>query len=63
EHNLDVIKQADWVIDLGPEGGVEGGQVIFQGTPEGLAAHGRGITSSYLRAALNGSQARGEAAS
>jgi excinuclease ABC subunit A len=63
EHNLDVIKQADWVIDLGPEGGVEGGQVIFQGTPEGLAAHGRGITSSYLRAALNGSHSRGEAAS
>jgi excinuclease UvrABC ATPase subunit len=42
---------------------VEGGHVIFQGTPEGLAAHGRGITSSYLRAALNGSHSRGEAAS
>jgi excinuclease ABC subunit A len=63
EHNLDVIKQADWVIDLGPEGGVEGGHVVFQGTPEALAAHGKGLTSRYLRVALNTSLARGEAAS
>src|SRR5205085_670226 len=38
EHNMDVVKQADWVIDLGPEGGVEGGGLVFQGTPEALAA-------------------------
>jgi excinuclease ABC subunit A len=52
EHNLHVIKQADWVIDLGPEGGEDGGEVVFQGTPEGLAAHGRSHTSRYLRDVL-----------
>ncbi len=41
EHNLHVIKQADWVIDLGPEGGDEGGRLVFEGTPEALAAHGQ----------------------
>jgi excinuclease ABC subunit A len=53
EHNLHVMKQADWVIDLGPEGGEEGGEVVFQGTPEGLAAQGRGHTARYLRTVLN----------
>jgi len=52
EHNLHVIKQADWVIDLGPEGGEEGGEVVFQGTPEALAAHGEGHTARYLRSVL-----------
>jgi len=53
EHNMDVVKQADWVIDLGPEGGAEGGRLVFQGTPEGLAAaNGVSLTSRYLRAAL-----------
>ncbi len=52
EHNLQVIKQADWVIDLGPEGGEQGGRVVFQGTPEALAAAGRGHTAKYLRDAL-----------
>jgi excinuclease ABC subunit A len=52
EHNLHVIKQADWVIDLGPEGGAAGGELVFQGTPEALAAHGRGHTARYLRPAL-----------
>jgi len=52
EHNLHVIKQADWVIDLGPEGGAAGGELVFQGTPEALAASGRGHTARYLRAAL-----------
>ena len=42
EHNMDVVKQADWVIDLGPEGGAEGGALVFQGTPEALAAHAGG---------------------
>jgi excinuclease ABC subunit A len=54
EHNMDVVKQADWLIDLGPEGGVGGGKLVFQGTPEGLAAHSGSQTSRYLRAVLNG---------
>ena len=49
EHNLHVIKQADWVIDLGPEGGAEGGEIVFQGTPEELVSRGRGHTSRHLR--------------
>jgi excinuclease ABC subunit A len=52
EHNMDVVKQADWVIDLGPEGGAEGGALVYQGTPEGLAATPGSLTSRYLRAAL-----------
>ena len=52
EHNLHVIKQADWVIDLGPEGGAEGGNLVFQGTPEALAASGHGHTARYLRSVL-----------
>jgi len=55
EHNMDVVKQADWVVDLGPEAGAEGGHLVFQGTPEALAAHGRGPTSHYLREALESS--------
>jgi excinuclease ABC subunit A len=53
EHNLDVIKCADWVIDLGPDGGDEGGEIIFEGTPEGLAACEKSITGFYLREKLN----------
>jgi excinuclease ABC subunit A len=52
EHHLDVIKRADWVIDLGPEGGEEGGHVLFEGTPEALAESGRSATAPYLREAL-----------
>jgi excinuclease ABC subunit A len=52
EHNMDVVKQADWVVDLGPEGGADGGRLVFQGTPEALAAQGSGATARYLRAAL-----------
>jgi len=52
EHNMDVVKQADWVIDLGPEGGAAGGHLVFQGTPEALVANGTGDTSRYLRDAL-----------
>jgi excinuclease ABC subunit A len=52
EHNMDVVKQADWVIDLGPEGGEAGGHVLFQGTPEALAASGVGATGKYLREVL-----------
>ena len=49
EHNLDVIKSADWVIDLGPGGGRHGGQVLFQGTPEGLIENKDSITATYLK--------------
>ncbi|MCI2426122.1 excinuclease ABC subunit UvrA [Candidatus Acetothermia bacterium] len=48
EHNLDVIKTADWIIDLGPEGGVEGGRVIAVGTPEAVAKNDRSYTGHYL---------------
>lgn len=53
EHNLDVIKVADWVIDLGPEGGAAGGRVIAEGTPEEVAAVAASHTGALLRAALN----------
>ncbi|MGB6602880.1 MAG: excinuclease ABC subunit UvrA [Steroidobacteraceae bacterium] len=52
EHNLDVIKTADWVIDLGPEGGEGGGEVIVSGTPETVAACERSYTGQYLRPLL-----------
>ncbi|HET9044998.1 MAG TPA: excinuclease ABC subunit UvrA, partial [Burkholderiales bacterium] len=52
EHNLDVIKTADWVVDLGPEGGDGGGRIIAQGTPEEVAATEGSYTGQYLRAAL-----------
>ena len=48
EHNLDVIKTADWVLDLGPEGGVRGGEVVAQGTPEQVAKEPRSFTGHYL---------------
>jgi excinuclease ABC subunit A len=48
EHNLDVIKTADWVIDLGPEGGAGGGQIIAQGTPEQVARSKASFTGKYL---------------
>jgi excinuclease ABC subunit A len=49
EHNLDVIKTADWVIDLGPEGGDGGGEVIATGTPEDVAANKKSFTGEYLK--------------
>ena len=49
EHNLEVIKTADWVIDLGPEGGDKGGHLVFQGTPEELVADGKSLMTAYLR--------------
>jgi excinuclease ABC subunit A len=52
EHNLDVIKTADWVIDMGPEGGAGGGTVVVQGTPEAVAACERSHTGAYLTRAL-----------
>ena len=55
EHNLDVIKQADWIIDLGPEGGQEGGRIVAQGTPEHVARNKKSYTGQILARALNGS--------
>jgi excinuclease ABC subunit A len=49
EHNLDVIKTADWVIDLGPEGGDEGGEIVAEGTPEQIAKNERSYTGEYLK--------------
>ncbi len=48
EHNLDVIRSADWLIDMGPEGGQKGGQLLFEGTPEALKKSGVGHTAQYL---------------
>jgi excinuclease ABC subunit A len=53
EHNLDIIKSADWVIDLGPEGGAGGGQIIAQGTPEEVAENEASYTGHYLRPMLH----------
>jgi excinuclease ABC subunit A len=52
EHNLDVIKTADWVIDLGPEGGDGGGRIIAEGAPEEVAQLAHSYTGRYLRASL-----------
>jgi len=53
EHNLDVIAEADWVIDLGPEGGEAGGHIVAQGTPEEIARNRGSHTGRYLRTVLN----------
>ncbi len=53
EHNLDVIKSADWIIDLGPEGGDEGGELIFAGTPEALSNEKSSYTGAFIKKILN----------
>jgi excinuclease ABC subunit A len=56
EHHLDVVKQADWIIDLGPEGGEAGGRIVAQGTPEDVAGVKRSFTGQALAKVLkNGS--------
>jgi excinuclease ABC subunit A len=52
EHNLDVIKQSDWIVDLGPEGGEAGGEIVAQGTPEDVAAVDESYTGRFLRELL-----------
>jgi excinuclease ABC subunit A len=59
EHNLDVIKSADWVIDLGPEGGEAGGHVVATGTPEQVARNQQSHTGKYLARVLNGRNGNG----
>jgi excinuclease ABC subunit A len=53
EHNLEVIKSADWVIDLGPEGGEKGGEIVFEGTPEDLCQHPASYTGKFLKPKLS----------
>jgi excinuclease ABC subunit A len=52
EHNLDVIKTADWIIDMGPEGGEGGGKIIAEGTPEDIVKINKGYTAKYLKKML-----------
>ena len=52
EHNLDVIRQADWVIDMGPRAGKEGGRIVAQGSPEEVASTSESVTGLYLREML-----------
>ena len=52
EHNLDVIRCSDWIIDLGPDGGDKGGEIVVTGTPEEVAAHPTSHTGRYLKQVL-----------
>jgi excinuclease ABC subunit A len=52
EHNLDVIKTADWIVDLGPEGGAGGGTIVAHGTPEDVADNPDSVTGKYLKPLL-----------
>jgi excinuclease ABC subunit A len=53
EHNLDVVKTADWIVDFGPEGGDGGGRILIQGTPEEVAADPTSWTGRYLKQILD----------
>lgn len=53
EHNLDVIKQADWIIDIGPDGGNNGGEVVFIGTPMDMVQNAKTLTADSLRASCS----------
>jgi excinuclease ABC subunit A len=59
EHNLDVIKSADWVIDLGPDGGSRGGNIVAEGTPEQVAKNKKSYTGQFLAEALTSGGSRG----
>ena len=52
EHNLDVMKRADWLIDVGPDGGTAGGEIVFTGRPAEMIEHAQTITAEYLRKSL-----------
>ena len=53
EHNLDVIKTADWIIDMGPDGGVNGGQIIAEGNPEKITQINESYTGNFLKNIIN----------
>jgi len=59
EHNLEVIKTADWIIDLGPEGGDGGGEIVASGTPEGIVKVKRSYTGQFLAPALGRRERKG----
>ena len=59
EHNLDVIKTADWIVDLGPEAGEKGGSIIIEGTPETVASHGSSQTGRFLASDLKNAEGGG----
>ena len=61
EHNLEVIKTADWLIDLGPEGGDGGGEIVAAGTPEDIARVKRSYTGQFLAPVLSRREAKGKA--
>jgi excinuclease ABC subunit A len=61
EHNLDVLLQADHLIDLGPEGGDKGGEVVVTGTPEKVAGHTRSYTGIYIKELLDRNRSSGQA--
>ena len=58
EHNLDVIKTADWIIDLGPDGGPAGGEILASGTPEEIANNTNSDTGKYLKPILRSKQGK-----
>jgi excinuclease ABC subunit A len=62
EHNLEVVKTADWIIDMGPEGGDGGGEVVAMGTPEEIARNPRSYTGAYLKATMTRRPAKRKAA-
>ena len=62
EHHLDVIKQADWLIDLGPEGGADGGRIVAQGTPEQVARNKKSYTGQALAPTLGLANSNGHSA-
>jgi excinuclease ABC subunit A len=62
EHNLEVVKTADWIIDMGPEGGDGGGEVVASGTPEDIAASARSHTGRFLKEVLARRPLKGRAA-
>ena len=55
EHNLDVIKTADWIVDMGPAGGINGGQIIGEGTPEKIIEVNKSYTGNFLKNIINNS--------
>jgi excinuclease ABC subunit A len=61
EHNLEVIKTADWIVDLGPEGGDGGGEIVASGTPEDVAKTPRSYTGQYLKPLLKNAQTQNQA--